>query len=82
MVPFWTALNFPKRFVSGCREKVERGQELVFSAERGRLLTCCFCQKRLMKSEDFEGQEREPCIWVVLWWWGLRGRGCAFFPSL
>lgn len=23
VVPFWTALNFPKRFVSGCKEKVE-----------------------------------------------------------
>lgn len=38
MVPSWTALNFPKRLVSGCKEKVERGEEFLFVEWMGLLI--------------------------------------------
>lgn len=38
VVPSWTALNFPKRLVSGCKEKVERGEEFLFVEWMGLLI--------------------------------------------
>lgn len=78
MVPSWTALNFPKRLVSGCKEKVERGEEFLFVEWMGLLIVIFVGGGGFTKAESFQGKT-ELCVWVVLR--GVRERGSAFFLS-
>lgn len=88
MVPFWTALNFPKRFVSGCREKAERGQELVFVGWMEHLFFFLFLkkiQKHLMKNTIYTRKKGTllmggacVCVWGG---GGGKGKGLSFFLS-
>lgn len=83
VVPFWTALNFPKRFVSGCREKAEWGQELMFVEW---MVTFLFFYFFFWETTNIERTflRKKGTVLVGGAWGGggVRGRGCAFFLFL
>lgn len=58
VVLFWTALNFPKRFVSGCREIAEHGQELWWKCQSVFL----FSYKKFRQMKKFKRGKESVCM--------------------